>query len=147
MITWQSGVEVITLFVDDLQSSKAFYEHKLGLPIEYEDQDSVVLDCGNLSINLRSRTQSPAVLVPHPRSDVRPAPSVQITVDVDDLDEACTDLSSRGMTLASEPTERIGGFRNATFIDPDGYLWEVTQQLPQARSVSPRSDIASVSAA
>ncbi len=136
MIPWQSGIEVFTFFVDDLRRSKSFYRDQFGLPVAYEDRDSVVFECGNLSINLverpdtfdrRGRIGSPLT------ESVR---HVQITIDVADLDSACADLSRRGVSLLSEPADRAGGFRNATFMDPDGYVWEVAQQLSQARGIT-----------
>jgi catechol 2,3-dioxygenase-like lactoylglutathione lyase family enzyme len=139
-MSWQANVEVLTLFVSDLRYSKAFYHNQFGLSVEYEDADSVVLDCGNLSINLVSTPTTTPTTEPlmTPEVSDRPhrasVPRMRVTLDVDDVDATCAELSSRGILLLSEPTDRVGGFRNATFIDPDGYVWEIAQQLPQART-------------
>jgi lactoylglutathione lyase len=134
VIAWQASVEVLTFYVDNLPVSKLFYHDQFGLSVEYEDEESVVLDCGDLSINLvasPTKRESAGERIP-PRVS---APRFKVTLDVEDVDATCAELSSRGVLLLSEPTDRAGGFRNATFIDPDGYVWEVVQQLPQTRTV------------
>jgi len=133
-MSWQTGIEVITLFVDDLESSKVFYGKKFGLPVGYEDSDSVVFDCGNVGINLRSRSSARRSFDATGLLGTYTVPSMQVTIDVDDLDVACADLSRRGMTMSSPPTDRAGGYRNASFLDPDGYAWEITEQMPQSQS-------------
>jgi catechol 2,3-dioxygenase-like lactoylglutathione lyase family enzyme len=136
-MAWHANVEVLTLFVADLPYSKYFYEDRFGLSVEYEDSDSVVLDCGNLSINLVATPDRLVTLVAPGVGDRRhgaPVPHMRITLEVDDVDATCAELSSRGILMLTEPTDRVGGFRNATFTDPDGYVWELAQQLPQART-------------
>jgi catechol 2,3-dioxygenase-like lactoylglutathione lyase family enzyme len=45
-------VEVITVFVEDLESAKAFYGGAFGLETVYEDDNSAVVALDNLMINL-----------------------------------------------------------------------------------------------
>ncbi len=52
MGSWPSGISAITLFVEDLAATKAFYQEVFGLPIHYEDDASAVFDFGNTLINL-----------------------------------------------------------------------------------------------
>jgi hypothetical protein len=46
------GIDAITLFVSDLEGVRAFYQDVFGLPVFFEDDDSVVFDFGNIIINL-----------------------------------------------------------------------------------------------
>ena len=39
MESWPKRVFAITLFVDDLVATKAFYEKVFGVPIEFEDAE------------------------------------------------------------------------------------------------------------
>ena len=42
MTDWPGGISAITLFVEDLEASKAFYQRAFGLPVFYEDPNSAV---------------------------------------------------------------------------------------------------------
>ncbi|MGV2806602.1 VOC family protein, partial [Clostridium perfringens] len=46
------NVDVITLFVEDLQRVRAFYQEVFRFSATYEDEVSAVFDFGNMSINL-----------------------------------------------------------------------------------------------
>ena len=46
------GLGAITLFVEDLEHSRSFYEDVFGLPLTYQDEESAVFDFGNTSLNL-----------------------------------------------------------------------------------------------
>jgi catechol 2,3-dioxygenase-like lactoylglutathione lyase family enzyme len=49
----------------------------------------------------------------------------QFTIRVDDVDEACAELATRGVTLLNGPMDRPWGIRTASFTDPDGHIWEI----------------------
>jgi catechol 2,3-dioxygenase-like lactoylglutathione lyase family enzyme len=52
MIADFAGLEVITLFVEDLPRATAFYTDAFGLPVVYEDRESAVVQLENVKINL-----------------------------------------------------------------------------------------------
>lgn len=39
---WPRGIGAITLFVEDLDAVKEFYQRAFGLPVTFEDDDSAV---------------------------------------------------------------------------------------------------------
>src|SRR5438093_2259624 len=45
-------IETITLFAEDLERSKLFYQDVFSLPVLFEDQDSAVFKFENMVINL-----------------------------------------------------------------------------------------------
>ena len=45
-------IDAITLFVEDLEPSKRFYQHVFGLSVFFEDGDSAVFRFENTLINL-----------------------------------------------------------------------------------------------
>ena len=47
-----ANVDAITLFTEDLERSKQFYQEVFGLPIAFEDADSAVFKLENTLINL-----------------------------------------------------------------------------------------------
>ena len=50
--SWPSGINAITVFVEDLDAAKQFYREVFGLPVVYEDDNSAVFKFGNTLINL-----------------------------------------------------------------------------------------------
>jgi catechol 2,3-dioxygenase-like lactoylglutathione lyase family enzyme len=115
MDSWLTSVDVITLFVDDVERAKAFYFKVFDLSTVYED----------LTINLLKSSEAPELIAP---ATVAPAASgsrFQFTVQVDNVDETCAELATRGVTLLNGPIDRPWGIRTASFSDPDGHVWEV----------------------
>ena len=49
---WPQSIFAITLFVEDLEAIRTFYQEVFGLPIEFEGDDSAVFNFGNTIINL-----------------------------------------------------------------------------------------------
>jgi uncharacterized glyoxalase superfamily protein PhnB len=52
---------------------------------------------------------------------------VVLTLMVDDVDETCVGLANRGIGLLNGPMDRPWGIRTASFVDPNGYIWEVAK--------------------
>jgi lactoylglutathione lyase len=122
-------VGVITLFVADPQASKAFYARVLDTEAVWEDANSVVfkLDKG-MMINLLQRGEPVETLLgPVPAADS--GASFLLTVWVDDCDSEYEKLTARGASFTGRPIDRPWGVRTAAFVDPDGFLWEIAQQL------------------
>jgi len=40
------------------------------------------------------------------------------------------ELAEHGVRLISGPADRDWGMRTITFADPDGYIWQIAQDLP-----------------
>ena len=64
MSSFPSGISAITLFVEDLAATKAFYQNVFGLPIHYEDDVSAVFNFGNTLINLLSSGEAGELIAP-----------------------------------------------------------------------------------
>jgi catechol 2,3-dioxygenase-like lactoylglutathione lyase family enzyme len=124
------SIGAITLFVEDLARSTAFYSDVFGLPILFEDEDSAVFRFGGTLVNL--------LVVPAARDLVRPGvvagreagSRAQFTIWVEDVDAACADLATHGVRLINGPMDREWGQRTACFADPAGHIWEFAQELP-----------------
>jgi catechol 2,3-dioxygenase-like lactoylglutathione lyase family enzyme len=124
--TWVShGIGAITLFVDDLDASKRFYSDVFELPVHFEDDSSAVFNFGNALINLLKREAADELVAP---ADVAPAGSgatMQLTLEVDDVDAVAARLTERGVELLNGPMDRPWGIRTASFRDPSGHIWEI----------------------
>ena len=124
---WPKRIDAITLFVEDLDSAKAFYRDVFGLPIHFQNADSAVFKFGETVINLLRVTNadeliSPAVVAP-PDAGSR----MVFTIGVDDVDAMCEVLAARGVELLNGPMDRPWGIRTASFVDPAGYIWEIAK--------------------
>ncbi len=126
------AVGAITLFVEDLQRSRAFYERVFDAEVVYEDDNSAVFDVGTTLVNLLSADQAPALIEPAPVAPPGAGARFQLSIWVDDVDAACEALRARGVTLLNGPLDRPWGKRTAAFTDPAGTIWELAQDLPAA---------------
>lgn len=123
------SVDVITLFVEDLPGSKAFYQEVFGVPLVFEDQNSAVFKFGNTTINLLEVSAAHGLIEPAAVAGQEAGSRFQFTIAVDDVDTACAQLAGRGVTLLNGPVNRPWGVRTASFTDPGGHIWELAQQL------------------
>jgi len=127
--SWPKGISVITLFTDDLNATKQFYESTFGLPVIFEDDNSAVFKFSNILINLLKITAVDELIKPAKAASREAGSRFVFTIDVDNVDAKFADLSARGIKLLNGPMDRPWGVRTASFLDPGGYIWEIAQQL------------------
>jgi catechol 2,3-dioxygenase-like lactoylglutathione lyase family enzyme len=128
-VEWPGPVAAVTLFVEDLAEVRGFYTSVLGLPVHFEDPESVVFDLGGLLVNLLVAEAAPELV--HP-SEVAPPGSgvrMQLTVQVPDVDATVAVLGERGLSLLNGPIDRPWGVRTAAFADPAGHVWELAARI------------------
>jgi catechol 2,3-dioxygenase-like lactoylglutathione lyase family enzyme len=127
MGSWPGNITAITLFVEDLPATRAFYEKVFGLPIHYQDDASAVFRFGNTLINLLVVEEAPALIGPAPVAPPEAGARAQFTLEVDDVDAMCAELTARGVALVNGPLDRPWGIRTACFRDPAGNVWEIAK--------------------
>ena len=125
MSEWPGGIAAITLFVDDLEEAKPFYERVFGLPVVYEDESSAVFKFGETLVNLLRTSEAPSLIAPASVAPVEAGARFQFTLGVEDVDAMCDELKSRGVELLNGPMDRPWGIRTASFRDPGGHIWEI----------------------
>jgi catechol 2,3-dioxygenase-like lactoylglutathione lyase family enzyme len=126
------SIDAITLFVEDLERSKRFYQDVFGLPVVFEDANSAVFKFQNTLINLLVVPAARGLIGPGVVASPEAGSRFQLTVPVDDVDAACAELEARGVKLLNGPMDRAWGVRTAAFTDPAGHVWEFAQPLPPA---------------
>jgi lactoylglutathione lyase len=126
------SVGAITLFVEDPQRSKAFYEGVFDAPVIWEDESSVAFRFENMIVNLLNTPSARDLIDPGAVASREAGSRFQFTIGVDDADAVCAELATRGVSLLNGPMNRKWGMRTASFTDPDGHIWEVAQKLPEA---------------
>ena len=125
--TWAQGIYAVTLFTEDLQQTKEFYQRVFGLPIHFEDPDSTVFKFGDTLINLLNITEANELIEPGKVANRESGNRFVFTIGVDDVDAMCVELVNRGVELLNGPMDRPWGIRTASFMDPAGYIWEIAK--------------------
>lgn len=124
---WPKGIAAITLFVDDLKAAKQYYLKVFGLAVIFEDDNSTVFKFGNTLINLLKTTAAGELIEPAKVATREAGSRFVFTIDVDDVDAMCAELTARGVELLNGPMDRPWGIRTASFIDPGGHIWEIAK--------------------
>jgi len=123
------SVGAITLFVEDPQRSKSFYENVFELPVAYEDENAAAFNFENMIVNLLKAPAARELIDPAAVATREAGSRFQLTIWVDDADATCAQLQARGVELLNGPMDRAWGLRTATFTDPDGHIWEIASEL------------------
>jgi catechol 2,3-dioxygenase-like lactoylglutathione lyase family enzyme len=126
MTDWRH-ISTITLFVEDLDAAKSFYREVFGLPLHFEDPHSAVFKFGDTLINLLVESAVPELVSPAAFAPGTAGSRVVFTLTVDDVDAMCEELIGRGVQLLNGPMNRPWGIRTASFLDPNGYIWEIAK--------------------
>ena len=122
---WPKGIHAITLFVEELNAAREFYQTVFGLPVVFEDDDSTVFRFGDTLVNLLRTTAAPELIEPATVANRKAGHRSVFTIGVDDVDAMCAQLVERGVTLLNGPMDRPWGIRTASFVDPGGHIWEI----------------------
>lgn len=127
MGAWPKGISAITLFVEDLATTRQFYMDTFGLPVYYEDPNSAVFKFGNTLINLLQIEEADELIAPAKVASKADGSRMVFTIEVDDVDAMCAELTARGVVLLNGPMDRPWGIRTASFSDPGGHIWEIAR--------------------
>jgi catechol 2,3-dioxygenase-like lactoylglutathione lyase family enzyme len=126
MADWQK-IGAMTLFVTDLDGTKAFYRQVFGLEPRDLDPDSAMFQFGDMWVFLNRAEQMPetaSAVLQEGRKGVG-----QFAIIVDDVDAICAELQKHGVEVLSSVADRPWGMRTVTFADPAGYVWEIAQEI------------------
>jgi lactoylglutathione lyase len=126
------SVGAITLFVEDSERSKSFYRDLFDVQPIYEDDASAAFRFENTIVNLLALPAASELIEPAAVANREAGSRFQLTIWVDDADAVCAELATRRVVLLNGPMNRAWGVRTASFTDPDGHIWEIAQQLPDA---------------
>jgi lactoylglutathione lyase len=132
-VSWSSkSIDFITLFTENLERSKGFYQDVFGLRLIFEDENSAVFRFANTGINLLRAESAGELVSPGSVASRDAGARLVFTINVDDVDAVCAELAARGVELLNGPVNRPWGVRTASFTDPGGHVWEIAQELPRA---------------
>jgi catechol 2,3-dioxygenase-like lactoylglutathione lyase family enzyme len=129
MIKALNTIEVVTLFVDDLEATKSFYLRVFAARVVFEDSESAVFKFQNLMINLLKVSSAHGLVEPLGPGGRESGPRFMPTFLVSNVDAVCEELAQHGVGLLNGPIDRPWGRRTAAFADPAGNVWEIAQEL------------------
>jgi catechol 2,3-dioxygenase-like lactoylglutathione lyase family enzyme len=123
------GILETSLYVEDLDRARAFYERLFGLEVFFQDSRMCALGCAPGQVLLlfrRGSTEAPApvpggVIPPH---GARGAAHLCFSIPLGELVAWEDHLRAAGVTVESRVTWRRGG-TSLYFRDPDGHSLEV----------------------
>lgn len=107
-----------SIFVNDLNKAREFYEDRLGLPVRIQ---------GSFGMQLLEAPPHVGVhKAEHPDAQRMVGRETGLTFEVDDLMRFCSELTASGVELVTDPTQQAFGIM-ALVADPDHNviaLWE-----------------------
>jgi catechol 2,3-dioxygenase-like lactoylglutathione lyase family enzyme len=125
------SVSAITLFVEDVQRSKEFYERVFEVDGVDEDETTVILKFDNLFLRLLARGAAEEEMLGQvPLADSGSGASFELAIFVDDADALCAQLAERGAPIVYGPVDRPWGVSHVAIRDPDGHLWVFSADIP-----------------
>ena len=124
-----SAVDVVSLFIPDLDESIDFYRRVFGVELVFTDEASAVFQFSNLLINLLVDSHASNLITPAEVAQPEMGNRFQFTIAVDDVDRVCETLRALKVELLNGPMDRPWGIRSASFKDPGGHIWEISHEL------------------
>ena len=129
MTEWAKEIGAITLFVEDVGKSTAFYQDVFDLKPAYSDDDGCMFKLVNTLLFLTRTSDAPKMIAPAVAGAPGNGPRHVFAIIVPDVDAVCGELTGKGVVLLNGPDDRDWGMRTANFQDPDGYVWEIATPL------------------
>jgi predicted lactoylglutathione lyase len=122
-----AAISCVTVPVDDLQKSIAFYRDGLGLAVEEHDEDHAALDLDGVYLVLLNRSEFGTYVerLGH-RPANRGASETIISYFTDtkaEVDAVMAQAQRAGAQIVAASSE--DGVYSGYFTDPDGHTWEV----------------------
>lgn len=114
-----SKLSYLTLWAVQFDQAKKLYKDTLGLPVAEENENFIMFDTKGSRLAFHRLTKAP----PLSRS------TIEVHLEVHDVDEVYSSLKSRGVKFVDPPTNRPWGTRSASFKDPEGYVVEIVGPL------------------
>ena len=116
-----TGVDMVLLFVTDMERSLAWYQGVLGLPLRFRHGDFAVLETGGVPLALHGGARPCGTPESH---------GTLLSLAVADYPAARATLEARGCAFTFENRSERAIF--GTFADPDGTPLQIQGPLPPA---------------
>ena len=98
-----NSLGAITLFVEDPQRSKSFYEDVFGVSVLFEDEDSAAFEFDNTILNVLRASEAHDLIAPGTVAGADAGSSFQLTIWVDDRGSGMRATEGKGRDAAERP--------------------------------------------
>jgi lactoylglutathione lyase len=122
-------IGAIVLFVDDLEGCTKFYRDTLGFQTTFSDDASIGFKVGDQDFLLLRASSAIEMISAEAVAKRAAGGSEMFCVGFDDVDAAYRELSDKGVTFIKPPKDQAWGRRTTYFVDPEGNIWELYQEL------------------
>ncbi len=118
----------LTLWAVQLDEVKKLYKDTLGIPVAQENENFIMFETEGSRLAFHRLNKAPRI----------ERPTVELHLEVKDVDEIFTRLQSKGVKFKEKPANRPWGTRMASFGDPEGYTVEIVGPLKPGEPVKGR---------
>ncbi len=109
----------LTLWAVHFDEVKRLYKDILGLPVAQENENFIMFDTKGSRLAFHRLTKAPPLS----------RPTVEVHLEVNDVDEVYSSLKSQGVKFDEPPANRPWGTRSTGFKDAEGYVVEIVGPL------------------
>jgi catechol 2,3-dioxygenase-like lactoylglutathione lyase family enzyme len=113
------NLSYVTLWAVNFDKEKNLYKEILGLPVIEENDNFIMFDTKGSRLALHRLKKGS-------RLDRQ---TVELHLEVDDVDEVYLSLQRKGVKFEDKPANRPWGDRMASFHDAEGYVVEIVGPL------------------
>jgi len=114
-----SKLSYLTLWAVHFDEVKRLYKDILGLPVAQENENFIMFDTKGSRLAFHRLTKAPPLS----------RPTVEVHLEVNDVDEVYSSLKSQGVKFDEPPANRPWGTRSTGFKDAEGYVVEIVGPL------------------
>jgi catechol 2,3-dioxygenase-like lactoylglutathione lyase family enzyme len=115
----------VTLWAVNFEQQKNLYKQILGLPVDQENDNFIMFDTKGSKLAFHRLKKAS-------RLDRQ---TVELHLEVDDVDEVYLALQRKGVKFADKPANRPWGSRMTSFHDAEGYVVEIVGPLKPGEPV------------
>jgi len=119
------NLSYVTLWAANFDQEKNLYKETLGLPVDHENNNFIMFNTKGSRLAFHRLKKAS-------RLDRQ---TVELHLEVDDVDEVYSALQSKGVKFAEKPANRPWGNRMASFHDAEGYVVEIVGPLKPSQPV------------
>lgn len=113
------------LLVDNFDKSFNFYKDALGLKVKSRDGKFADFNLEGTSLAIFQKDEAIAMF---PKKYMKSGGGMVIGFQVDNVEQTCKELKSKGVKIFEGPKTTDWGQTVAYFNDPDGNIWEVSNK-------------------
>ena len=114
MSDWQKKIDPITLFVQDKDRAKAFYQQVFELEPAYEDENDLMFKLENTLLFLTNSSVASRMIAPAVVGAPDQGPRQVFAIIVADVDAVCTELMARALNCSTVRRIAHGGCERPT---------------------------------